>query len=491
MLSVFCATTFAKVISEILNFYEKHRKSVKFHVVFNFYMDRILSLLSRLKNNGVDQNTSLYDRERLGVINLLLVICIFLSCCWLLVSLVFTIHQHLPFATINVLLWTLPYVLLGRGQLVSANLVFVLGSNFSVISSMSTFGFDAGFYLYYFTTPLFIFLIFTEDQKHWRILSLLSYIISFAVFYVIDKQGFVSYLYSLPPVYLPVMYVYNLFMSFALCYLLVHFFIGLDKIRLSEMGKAHSIQLKLESEVLMKELLASKAQNQVLKLQDEYKQLDLFNYIVSHNLRGPLNRIKGLSKLLQIGSELDREEVLTHMADSVVKLEEMVSDLNNVLANRKKGQEAKSKVRFQEIVEVVKQNLEEEINTSKADISVKGDVLEIYSIKSIWLSVLQNLISNAVKYSKPDVNPKIEIICKSEDEFVEVSVQDNGLGFDLDAYKDQVFQLYNRFHTNLPGKGMGLYLVKSHVNMLDATIELFSKPNEGSLFVIKIPKDWA
>ena len=107
------------------------------------------------------------------------------------------------------------------------------------------------------------------------------------------------------------------------------------------------------------------------------------------------------------------------------------------------------------------------------------------------MSVLQNLISNAVKYSKPDVNPKIEIICKSEDEFVEVSVQDNGLGFDLDAYKDQVFQLYNRFHTNLPGKGMGLYLVKSHVNMLDATIELFSKPNEGSLFVIKIPKDWA
>lgn len=461
----------------------------KFHVVFSFYMDRFSFLLSSFKSNGVDQNTTLYDKERLGVINLLLVICMFLASCWLLVSLVFSIHQHLPFATLNVLLWTLPYVLLGRGHSVSANLVFVLGSNFSVISSMLTFGFDAGFYLYYFTTPLFIFLIFTEDQKHWRISSLLSYIISFATFYVLDKQGYVSCLYELPSAYLPVMYVYNLFASFALCYLLVHFFIGLDKIRLFEMGKAHSIQLKLESDVLMTELLASKAQNQVLKLQDEYKQLDLFNYIVSHNLRGPLNRIKGLSKIFQIGSEVDREMVLVHMADSVVKLEEMVNDLNNVLANRKKGQEAKSKVRFQEVVEIVKQNLEEEINISKADISVKGNVLEINSIKSIWLSVLQNLISNAVKYSKPAVSPKIVVTCKDADEHIEVSVQDNGLGFDLDAYKDQIFQLYNRFHTELPGKGMGLYLVKSHVNMLDATIELFSKPNEGSLFVIKIRKD--
>lgn len=452
-------------------------------------MDRFLSLLTKLKSNGVNENTSLYDKERLGVINLLLVICIFLSCCWLLVSLVFSIHQHLPFALLNLLFWTLPYVLLGRGHLVLSNLLFVLGSNFSVISSMMTFGVDAGFYLYYFTTPLFIFLIFTEDQKYWRIPSLLSYIVSFSAFYLLDNEGIITCLYQMPSIYLPLMYLYNLLMSFALCYLLVHFFIGLDKIRLLEMENVHSIQLKLESEVLMKELLASKAQNQVYKLQDEYKQLDLFNYIVSHNLRGPLNRIKGLSKLLQIGSELDREEVLNHMADSVVKLEEMVSDLNNVLANRKKGQEAKSVVRFQEIIETVKQNLEEEINTSKAEISVLGDVLEINSIKSIWLSVLQNLISNAVKYSKPDVSPKIEITCKDVDNYMEVSVQDNGLGFDLEAYKDQVFQLYNRFHTNLPGKGMGLYLVKNHVTMLDATIDLFSKPNEGSLFVIKIPKE--
>jgi signal transduction histidine kinase len=336
-----------------------------------------------------------------------------------------------------------------------------------------------------------VFLVFTEDQKHWRIPSLLSYIASFVAFYLCTRFGILTYVYQIPAAYVPLGYIYHLLVSFILCYLLAHFFIKLDKIRLQEVDNAHSMQLKLESEVLMKELIASKAQNQVLKLQDEYKQLDLFNYIVSHNLRGPLNRIKGLSKLLQIGNELDRKEVLLHMADSVVKLEEMVSDLNNVLANRKKGQEAKTLVRFQEVIEIVKHNLEEEINTSNAEISVKDDVLEINSIKSIWLSVLQNLISNAVKYSKSDVNPKIEIVCKYADEFIEVSVQDNGLGFDLDAYKDQVFQLYNRFHTDLPGKGMGLYLVRNHVTMLDGTIELFSKPNKGSLFVIKIPRELA
>ena len=70
---------------------------------------------------------------------------------------------------------------------------------------------------------------------------------------------------------------------------------------------------------------------------------------------------------------------------------------------------------------------------------------------------------------------------------IKVSVSDNGLGIDTEMYRDKLFGFYQRFHTHIESKGLGLFLTKEHVEALNGQIELFSKPNVGTQLLVTLP----
>ena len=72
-----------------------------------------------------------------------------------------------------------------------------------------------------------------------------------------------------------------------------------------------------------------------------------------------------------------------------------------------------------------------------------------------------NLVSNAIKYRHPERKPLIHVTVEKVDPFICLCVRDNGLGINLSKYEDKLFKLYNRFHSHVEGKGLGLYLVKT------------------------------
>ena len=67
-----------------------------------------------------------------------------------------------------------------------------------------------------------------------------------------------------------------------------------------------------------------------------------------------------------------------------------------------------------------------------------------------------------------------------------ITFSDNGLGFDMEKFKDKIFKLYKRFHSNFEGRGMGLYMVKTQVEAMDGKIEVHSRPNAGTTFIIHL-----
>ena len=87
----------------------------------------------------------------------------------------------------------------------------------------------------------------------------------------------------------------------------------------------------------------------------------------------------------------------------------------------------------------------------------------------------------------PNQNPIIKIIAEVIDENLIITVKDNGIGFDTEKHGHKIFQLYSRFHDHIEGKGMGLFLVKSHVEMMEGKIELESSPWKGATFRIILP----
>jgi Bacteriophytochrome (light-regulated signal transduction histidine kinase) len=100
-----------------------------------------------------------------------------------------------------------------------------------------------------------------------------------------------------------------------------------------------------------------------------------------------------------------------------------------------------------------------------------------------------NLISNALKYSRADNAPQISVMVETDERSVVIRVKDNGIGFE-EQYKERIFGLFERLHNRdkYPGTGIGLSICKRITELHNGSISAWSKPNEYSVFEVKLPK---
>ena len=217
--------------------------------------------------------------------------------------------------------------------------------------------------------------------------------------------------------------------------------------------------------------------------------LEQFAYIISHNLRGPVSTILGISELMQDNSVNDEERsyFVNGIAESVKKLDSVIIDLNTMIQSRNSDNENKETVYFSDILIDIKsgiQGVEDNgLPTIKSDFS---EVNTMNTLKSYIHSIFYNLISNSIKYKRQAVPAVIEIKSKKVNNKIELTFKDNGMGIDLKTKGDQVFGLYKRFHVNAAeGRGMGLFMVKTQVETLGGKISLQSEVNSGTEFKIE------
>jgi len=216
------------------------------------------------------------------------------------------------------------------------------------------------------------------------------------------------------------------------------------------------------------------------------KELHEFGYIVSHNLRSPVANIMGTTTLLELDSE-DPETVTQCIKDlksSINRLDDVIRDLSKILSVTD-GSAAWSKetVDVKEILDNVITDLQITIKHSGADIQIPQQSCILYSHKAYLYSALFNLIGNAIKYRSAK---KPEILIQIDQSALEtkIKISDNGIGIDLVKHGDDLFKPYKRFATEIEGKGLGLFLVKSHVEALRGTITVESNIGVGTSFII-------
>jgi signal transduction histidine kinase len=217
--------------------------------------------------------------------------------------------------------------------------------------------------------------------------------------------------------------------------------------------------------------------------------LEQFAYIISHNLRAPIANIIGASSALNDSdlSIADTEMLNNGINKSVMKLDEVVQDLNHILDVKSEVNVNKEIVVFSKLVDEIKISIKNMIDKYKIEIEYDfSEVSEILTLKPYLYSIFYNLISNSVKYRQQDVPCTVKIKSTRTKDNVQLTFADNGMGIDLGKNGDQVFGLYKRFHTNIEGKGMGLYMVKTQVETLGGRIDIKSEENKGTEFNIKL-----
>ncbi len=225
-------------------------------------------------------------------------------------------------------------------------------------------------------------------------------------------------------------------------------------------------------------------QNLLKHIQD----LEQFSYIISHNLRAPVARIQGLVHIFNQENMNDEfnKQVLLHLFQASQSLDNIIIDLTEIVSIRKSLNINREFVNIHHLIETELLNLKNEIANANALIHQEIDVNAVYSVKSYMQSIIHNLLSNAIKYKYPSRQLVIRISTKIEQDSFCLSIQDNGLGVDAsDTYK--IFGLYQRMHTHVEGKGLGLYLVKTQVEAMNGKIEIESTVNIGSTFKVYLP----
>jgi light-regulated signal transduction histidine kinase (bacteriophytochrome) len=215
------------------------------------------------------------------------------------------------------------------------------------------------------------------------------------------------------------------------------------------------------------------------------KDLEQFSYIVSHHLRAPIAHILGLTNLFDMGKSVynaENENIIDKLGEAATNLDFVIKDLNQILDVRGSTIKVYEQVNMIEVITAQLLALAEEIHSAGAVVQTHfGSNAMIVAVKPYIQNIIFQLLQNAIKFRAKDRQTVIDITTYQTDKLLMVKIQDNGMGI-LNLTK--LFRLYQRQHLEIDGKGLGLYLAKTQVEVLEGTIDVESIENEGTTFII-------
>lgn len=227
------------------------------------------------------------------------------------------------------------------------------------------------------------------------------------------------------------------------------------------------------------------------ELLERNQLLQEFSYSVSHNLRSPLSNIMGLCELIEkYHADPDKVQQYSKMLGiSSSRMDSILRDLNTLLSYDKQLNVLRSEFTLDDIA------------AEARDIyMLKGDYLgasftwdftsvgKVNLVKPYMSNIFQNMLSNSLKYSKPDIKPVIHFSGTKVENMLVLEFRDNGLGIDLSTSGSKLFGIYQRFNPMAAeGNGLGLYLIKLQVEKMKGSIDVNSEPGVGTVFTITIP----
>lgn len=221
------------------------------------------------------------------------------------------------------------------------------------------------------------------------------------------------------------------------------------------------------------------------------KEMESFTYSVSHDLRAPLRTIGGFSNILyeEYGDQLDDQA--SHYLDRVRKgtqrMETLINDLLK-LSRSTRGDLHRADFNISQLFDEIITEYQTDHPERAVSIHVSPDIMA-YADKRFMRVVLENLISNAWKYTTHANEPKIFFGMTDKDGYQAYYIEDNGAGFDM-AYANKLFAPFQRLHSSrdFEGTGVGLATVQRVIHRHGGEVWAEAKVNEGATFYFTLPR---
>jgi PAS domain S-box-containing protein len=272
----------------------------------------------------------------------------------------------------------------------------------------------------------------------------------------------------------------------------LHYWIGY----IVDINAQKLVEETLQDNKELKETQAKLKQNQsvletnISELNRSNRELQEFAYIASHDLQEPARKLSFYSDYLvsKYDTALDKKglEYLYNMQAASRRMRNLINDLLSFAQVEREGLKS-TPINLNQVIHDVLQDLE--IAIEEKGVSIHIELLPVIEAdRNMMHQLLENVISNAIKYSKVGVKAEVRIWSRQNGERVEIFVRDNGIGFD-EKYLPQMFALFKRLHSSeqYEGTGLGLAICQKIVALHNGSITAQSREGEGSTFIITLP----
>lgn len=367
------------------------------------------------------------------------------------------------------IVFLLAYILNERRKHMIAKLVFAGIGTSLIFAYAAIIPKETAVYLLFFPIVTIIFLIFSNEQRVYKYSSLAYAILLLLILELTNYQPFGEVNVTEG---LSVQSSYYVNLAIAL-FVLVFSMYNIDLINI----QIEKVRLAAENEL--------KQKNIDLKRTNE--ELDHFVYSASHDLKAPLSSILGLINIAKYDiKDPNTLDYFVRIEDRVHKLSKFIKEVIEISRNTR-TQVEKMEV---DLVKLICEIVENNSFMDTADVQIHQKVYfkeQVLIDRSRLEVILNNLVSNAIKYQVPNhPAPKIEIEAKIHNGVLKIAVSDNGLGISDDQH-DKIFEMFYRGEESKEGSGLGLYIVKNMVEKLQGQLKLNSKVGEGTTIIVLIP----
>lgn len=236
------------------------------------------------------------------------------------------------------------------------------------------------------------------------------------------------------------------------------------------------------------EMKNAKTEQEILSIQLQKKNQQLLNFahITSHNLRSPVSNLNSLLWLYKESQTNEEKALLFEKFETVIhNLSETLNELVDALKIQEDTDRKREVLLFEEVFKKVKESMAGKILETEAVVSYNFTKAPTIEYPRLYLeSILQNLLSNSLKYKSPIRTPVIHAETLFQNGILTLKFSDNGIGIDLKRHADKLFGLNKTFHKHAEAKGVGLFITKTQVEAMGGSITASSEVDKGSVFTI-------
>ena len=242
------------------------------------------------------------------------------------------------------------------------------------------------------------------------------------------------------------------------------------------------------SEIILEKYEEVKSLNN--RLQIAYEDLETFSYSVAHDLRAPLRGIDGFAQIIKEDyydalDDFGKSSVQTiiYSADRMNRLIDDILEFSRV----SKADLSRSRFSLETVTRDTLKFLNVAQEYPKTEIRIQDSLPEVYGDQNMITQVMQNLLTNALKYSAHKDQPLLEVGSEKIKGKTYFYIQDNGIGFDKKRHQKRIFKLFSRLvGKEYEGSGVGLTIVKRIIKKHNGKLKVRSTPGQGSTFLFTL-----